>query len=383
MAVCARLSVDGVDQLRGGPCHVNALEKPLARLPHKYCFTSKMLWLQAQLLRRLATATSQSDWLAKAPVGLDLEHCMNTPKLRDVLLQSDSDMLPLILQDRRTRVASENTCLALVACSSAQRRLPRLLRCVRWRWLSKSYIPVAQKLLTADDYEALQAVQTADKDVQVQLLQGIPYSKSVLKQTAHLHQRPASSVCQLKLRLFSDIESLRSTFGAVDIIPVHDWSRHGIFGGFFWKGQLQWVQDKGDPTLWGLGMAVVVKGPSSGGPLTSRCMLGGVFHVEVDSKLVHRARNIWWHDSSCAFVLCDDLLGQKFRSWSEAQKRLSGTKYTWYSLIVEQVGCEVAVKLAFVRSGLCRIADLLPLVLTIYDAWNLAGSQVHRLHNFE
>jgi hypothetical protein len=74
--------------------------------------------LQAHLLQRLATATSQEDWHAKTPVGLDLEHCMTDSPRRCELLRCSTTRLMFILQDSRTRVASENTCLALVVCTS-------------------------------------------------------------------------------------------------------------------------------------------------------------------------------------------------------------------------------------------------------------------------
>ena len=105
--------------------------------------------LQAQLLFKLRSASSLQDWLAKAPCGLDLEHCMRDAAARNLLLSSPA-LCKILLQDSRTAVASENTCLALVrdVGAAAGGPVPRdLLRCVRWGWLGCSYLPRAAEVM--------------------------------------------------------------------------------------------------------------------------------------------------------------------------------------------------------------------------------------------
>jgi hypothetical protein len=187
---------------------------------------------------------------------------------------------------------------------------------VRWRWLSKSYIPYAKTILSPVNFNALQAVHTTDKDVSAQLLETLSGPSTWFRQTACLGRRPVSLLQQMKLTARCTGSSLGSVFGGGGIIPAVCFSTtQAVFSGFLWKLQVLWVQDKGDTGVWGLGMAVEVKGPL-GAVLKSGCMLGGEFEARVKGKLVHRARHYWWHDSSCGFVLCNNLLGQKFAGGS-------------------------------------------------------------------
>jgi hypothetical protein len=73
------------------------------------------------------------------------------------------------------------------------------------------------------------------------------------------------------------------------------------------------------PTPWGLGVAVEMMGPL-GKAIKSGSMLGGAFEVRVGKKSVHRERHCWWQDGSSGYLLCDNLLGHRCRSDSEAEK---------------------------------------------------------------
>jgi hypothetical protein len=285
--------------------------------------------LQGQLIKQLRTAASLEDWLARSPVGLDLEHCVHDSMLRNAFLEIHRlpERLLIILQDTRTAVASENTCAGIVVAVAP--RLPlaaptELLRSVRWRWLSPSYLPLVRHALPEADQRYMEAVLRADKELQGSLLQSIGDGSSCLRHTALLVQRPMSRLARLVMQGDYDAAQLGRSFdGERQTVSTTPWQ---VFAGLRWGMRLTWVRSQDDQALWGLGLAVVVNTFRPGAKLEPHCMLGGEFEVLVAGKVVHRGTHTWWpvpqpHVGS-VHMLCDDVLGQKLSSWPAAAAEL-------------------------------------------------------------
>jgi hypothetical protein len=270
----------------------------------------------------LEGAKDIAQWQATTPVGLDLEYCMSSsPELRGQVRTIGVTHLRILLEDDRTMVASENTCLALVleymgshpVISQSDRKA--LMEAVHWKWLSSSFICslTGSAFIPASMQAQLQRAAMFEPDARDTLLTHPPADSYFLPRAAG-GRRPASSVAQLELEWEVSCEALRATFGTNRKLITEP--RMHLFGGLSWGVQLWWRERTAEPGTWHLRLQVLA-GTPAGAELPQDCMVGVSFQATLAGRSLGSQVKGFWQVGNTRFILANDVLGGGLKGWPE------------------------------------------------------------------
>jgi hypothetical protein len=279
--------------------------------------------LQSQLLDRLEAAQDVARWQATTPTGLDLEYCMSRSTALSCSLRAlGATHLAILLEDDRTMVFSENTCLALVleymqkhpSISTADKKA--LMQAVRWKWLSSGFICslAGSAFIPARMQDQLRQMAMFEPGVREALLQYPPAHPYILP-TVLKGRRPDSSVQKFEFDWEVSCEALQTYFGTDTRIdteaPLH------VFAGFSWGARLAWIQSTADSGAWYVQGPEVVARTAAGDELPDSCVVGGEFEATIAGEhVLPRTKGCWQADASF-LSLSQDAPGEGLTAWPE------------------------------------------------------------------